>query len=112
MSNQQSKTAGQHVDSRQRPSPAIAARDRAIWRIDEARMLEDAGRNLLDIAGERLARGVRQQVERGAWLARTRLDDRAEPPHPSLSVLIGEAFGLGLNRLRHFAVGDRNDFPR
>ena len=45
---------------------------------------QHSGGNLLDIAGERLADRVGEQIERGAGLARARLDDGAEPPYAAV----------------------------
>ena len=79
MPDQKAEAARQNIDSHERLPAAIAGRVSAIDDGHETRLQQHFGRNLLDVAGERLADGVRQQVERGAGLSLARLDDRVEP---------------------------------
>jgi hypothetical protein len=69
------------------------------------------GRKLLDIAGERLADRVGEQVERGAGFAFARLDDSLEPSDPFIVESVDETLRLGVDGPLDLPVHDRDDFP-
>ena len=78
MPDQEAEAARQHVDSHERLPAAAAALVAAVEDRQKTPVQQHFGGDLLDIACERLADRVRQQVERGAGLAPARLDDGAE----------------------------------
>ncbi len=74
--DQQVKPARQREDARERPPAGGRSVGGFIGRVDEADVIEHPGRQLADIAGERLAGAVGQEIKRRARLARARLDRR------------------------------------
>ena len=78
MADQEAEAARQHIDSNQRLPGSTAALVAAVEDRHKARMQQHFGGNLLDIAGERLADRVCQQIERRARFALARLDEGAE----------------------------------
>ena len=88
------------------PGPLVAVVDD-----DEAVPLQHLERDLLDIAGERLAGRVGQQIERGAGLALARLDRGVEADESVVVVGVGQALGLGVDRAGDLLVDDRDDLP-
>ncbi len=67
--------------------------------------------DLLDIAGERLADRVGEQVKRGAGFTLARLDDRVEPSYPGIVEGVDEALGFRVDGARDLLVHDRLDLP-
>ena len=111
MSDQEAQAAGKQIDSDQRLPAAVAGDVGAIADRQEARMIEHAERNFLDVAGERVAGEVGQEIERGARLARAGFDDGAEPSHAALRIGVDEALGLRVDRLLDLSVDDGNNLP-
>ena len=64
--DQQAEAAGQREDARQRAPPRRRFVGGLVRRVDDAGLVEHAGRQLRDVAGERLAGDVGQQIERRA----------------------------------------------
>ena len=111
MPNQQPKAARQNVDSDQRLPSAFAAPTPAIHDRQEAGTQQHLGGYLLDVARERLADRVGEQVERGAGFPRPRLDDGFEPSYPGIVEGVDEPLGFRIDGLRRFPVHDRDDLP-
>jgi hypothetical protein len=99
MADQETEAVRQNIDSNQRLAVATAALVGAVLDRQETRVREDLGRNLLDVAGERLADGVCQQIERRVRFALARLDEGAEGVQSPGIEGVDEAFCLGVDGL-------------
>ncbi len=69
-----------------------------------ARIVEDARRQRGDVAGERLAGEIGDDIKARAWPARARIDYDHQPPDAALPVLLGQAGDLGIDRIGNLLV--------
>ncbi len=94
MPDQEPEAAWQNIDANQRLPPAFAAPGAAVHDGQKAGVQQHFGGDLLDIAGERFADRVGEQVEGGAGFAFARLDDGFEPSYPCIVKGVDEALGF------------------
>ena len=111
VADEEAEAAGQRIDMGERAPAGPRPVGGLVGGVDEAGPVEHAGGKLRDIAGQRLAGGVGQEIKRGAGLAGARVDDGAEAADAALIVLLRQARGLRLDRLRHLVVDDRDHLP-
>src|SRR5271168_4082161 len=111
MPNQQAEAARQNVDSHERLPPAIAALAAAVDDRQKARVQQHLGGDLLDIASERFADRVGEQVEGRAGLAFARLDDGLEPSYSGIVEGVDEALRFRVDGPRDLPVHDRDNLP-
>ena len=111
MPDQQPEAARQNVDPHQRLPPALAAPAAAVDDGQKTWVQQHLRGDLLDIAGERFADRVGQQVEGGAGFALARLDDGLEPSYPCIVEGVDEALGFRVDGPRDLSVHHRFDLP-
>ena len=111
VADQEQETGRQLVDADERLADPVARAVGAVVDDDESAPLKDFQRNLLNIAGERFAGGIGQQIERRAGLALARLDRRVEADQPVVVVGVPQPLGFGVDRSGDFLVDDRDDLP-
>ena len=112
MADQQQEPGRQLVDADERLTDAVARAVGPVVDDDETVPLQDLERNLLDVAGERLAGGIGQEIEGSARLALARLDRGIEADEAVVIVGVRQAFGFGVDRPGDLLVDHRDDLPR
>ncbi len=107
------EAAGQAIDPHERVARRrirlVGAR---ISGLELPRLVEDAGRQRADIAGDALAERRGDEIERGAGRARAPLDDIDEAPQSAEPILLGKAVDLGLDGGVELVVEEALRVPR
>ena len=111
VADQEQEPGRQLVDADQRLTDPVARAVGAVVDDDEAVPLQHLERDLLDVAGERLAGRVGQQIKRRAGLALARLDRGIEADEPVVVVGVRQALGLGVDGAGDLLVDHRDDLP-
>ncbi len=91
-----------HLGEREMGGPRLVAT--LVGDLDQAGMVDHAGRQRGDVAGQRLAGEIGDEVERGARLIGAPLDGGDELPDAAGIVLLGQPVDLGLDRLADLRV--------
>ncbi len=111
VADQEQESGRQLVDADQRLTDPIARAIGPIVDDDKAVPLQDLERNLLDVAGERFAGGIGQEIERRARLPFARLDRGVKADETVMVVGVRQALGLGVDGAGDFLVDHRDDLP-
>ncbi len=109
--DEQAKAARQqqHLGERQMRRPALAVT--LVGDLDQAGMVDDARRQGRHIAGQRLARVVGHEVERGSGLLGAALHGGDQLADAAGVVLLAQPAGLGLDGLADLPIEELVDVP-
>ena len=96
--DQKAETAGKlHHPDQGAMVAAFRRFEPAIIGFEPARMVEHAGLERADIAGEPLARRRRHQIKARSRTPRTQIDDDHQPPDAALGILLGQPVDLAVD---------------
>ena len=111
MTDQQAKAALQDKYFGQGAPIGDRLADRFIGRFDKSRAIEHALRQARDIAGQRLAGEIGQEIERRSRLARARVDDDSKLADAALIILLGKAGRFRLDGAPDLFIDQRLHLP-